>query len=101
MRSRPTSPEGDSTSIETTCYTEPILTAFFLRRLKSLVLLLRRRSEHGVLPGFRYTEFQNGLRGNFDLLARRWIPADARFSFCFTSFPRPGIANSPFFASRY
>src|SRR5262245_35567466 len=61
-------------------------TAFFLPHMKSIVLLLCRRSEHCIFGSFGHSEFQNGLRGDFDFLACRRIPADARLSLLLYEF---------------
>jgi hypothetical protein len=46
--------------------------------LVTFLNLLLGRSENRVLRRFRDAEFQNGFCGNFDLLACRGIPAEAR-----------------------
>src|SRR5262245_60874108 len=55
--------------------------------LSRLSLFLSRRSEHCILSSFRHAEFQNGLCGDFNFLASRRIPADARLSFLLYEFP--------------
>jgi hypothetical protein len=53
-----------------------------------------------VLCGLGYSEFDDGLCWNLDLLLRLWIfglkPVRA-FLFCFISLQKPGKTNSPFF----
>src|SRR5215470_7996343 len=58
----------------------------FLTSLKRICLFLCRRSEHCIFGSLGHSEFQNGLRGDFDFLARRWIPADSRLSLLLYEF---------------
>src|SRR5262249_25405811 len=53
-------------------------------------LLLCGRSKHGILRSFRHSEFKNGLRGYFDLLARCWIPANTGLSFLLYKLAKAG-----------
>jgi hypothetical protein len=53
--------------------------------------------QNRVLRGLGDAKFDNSLGWYFDLLLRLWIKAHARFLFCFTSLPKPGTTNSPFF----
>src|SRR5215475_1413489 len=54
--------------------------------LKRISLLLCRRSENCILGSLGHSEFQDGLRGDFDFLARRWIPAESSLSFLLYEF---------------
>jgi hypothetical protein len=77
--------------------------------LKRLCQLIRKwkeigRTTHLLLPAENTilcrlgdAEFDNGLGRNLDLLLRLRVKALRAFLFCFTSLPKPGKINSPFF----
>jgi hypothetical protein len=63
----------------------------------SYTLRLLLYPQNRVLCGLGNTKFDDDLGWNLDLLLRLWIKAMRAFIFCFTSLPKPGKTNSPFF----